>query len=640
MKKQIKYVAIGDSVAAGYNADLGGIEASGSFNKSNQKVSGWSYPAFLANYILNTPSLALEEFDNLAISGSQINDWLYFLNHKPSDYEENARLSYFKSVLNQNKISENPYKDRITNYFGTFDSSNFSKLITKIKGANLISISLGANDWFSLTNDLLNSILDPSLNSPLGYLSISTSFLTEFTNRISSIRDKYESLISVIKKINSNAEIVITDYPMPLLRIHQVINQKVLEKFNQSLGEFGKTISSESFSHLNNISQSILDDLNLKAIKNVANKTQVNFIHVDDSISWNQNRQKFAHNPFDIHPTEYGQKRIAEDIFLKLSLNQTTDSQNRIDQWIELNHNWNQKYLLEDNNQFRKIFDVDLSNEDLIRTILTDSNSVSKKIEEEQISNDRDLNTIWKSANKSHSFIEFAQKGGINLYQLLLQEWLGLKDQTKFNNFLQENDNYSHFLTWLNNNPGFLTDLYNNLEDNLDLIDEENRINQKYQTATNVTNKLIFFNVDNISPITLTNLANALHNLSIQTTWSKDQVTRFIDFFKKDQELNQYLSELIVENPGYFFRKLIDALKQINEINNFNIPELAQLNFNQINTSNVFLNDVKTFIAQVVEAIFVHDFNWNGNQTADGFLKNFVQKTFESLKTNISSNNY
>lgn len=37
---KVKYLAIGDSIAAGYNADLGGVETSGDFDIKNKKVRG------------------------------------------------------------------------------------------------------------------------------------------------------------------------------------------------------------------------------------------------------------------------------------------------------------------------------------------------------------------------------------------------------------------------------------------------------------------------------------------------------------------------------------------------------------------------------------------------------------------------
>lgn len=58
-----------------------------------------------------------------------------------------------------------------------------------------------------------------------------------------------------------------------------------------------------------------MDILN-NAIKNVADlKNNVNYIDPFDENDWKANSDKFTRAIFDIHPTELGYKRMAQDIF-------------------------------------------------------------------------------------------------------------------------------------------------------------------------------------------------------------------------------------------------------------------------------------------------------------------------------------
>lgn len=152
MNGPINYLAIGDSMAAGYNPNYGGVDLIGSFDSDKKKITGSSYPAYFANYLNQSSQLA--SFHNHATTGSQITDWLVFLGVNEVDQQTQKSLTKLVANLKLNAHHNNPYQTIINSLFqvsgdGSQQIIACPSLIKFIQQANLITISLGANDFIN-----------------------------------------------------------------------------------------------------------------------------------------------------------------------------------------------------------------------------------------------------------------------------------------------------------------------------------------------------------------------------------------------------------------------------------------------------------------------------------------------------------
>lgn len=89
---------------------------------------------------------------------------MYLLNIADQTYFDNKDYTYFKFPQNLNQ-ENNPFSNNLSSYFGNFgyknkdqvfksakdvDYSQFNGLLNSIKEANLMTITLGANDFMPL----------------------------------------------------------------------------------------------------------------------------------------------------------------------------------------------------------------------------------------------------------------------------------------------------------------------------------------------------------------------------------------------------------------------------------------------------------------------------------------------------------
>ncbi|WP_391591517.1 SGNH/GDSL hydrolase family protein [[Mycoplasma] cavipharyngis] len=618
---KVKYLAIGDSIAAGYNADLGGVETSGDFDIKNKKVRGWSYPAFLANYINKSSSLILEDFTNLAVSGSQISDWLHFLGKTPEKYPLAKRVLLFQQIQKVNLEYNSPFKNRLPNYFSDFRLNHFPKIIKKIKEANLITISLAAND---LTNayhfvDLLVSDINIQTN--------------KLSKTIKNINQNYSELITQIKSLNPNAKIVLTDYPLPLLRLSDGFDQLAKNEINDST--IKNFLSNQPLARL------ILEILNKSIIKSVAIKNNVNWIHVEDQINWNANARKYANNLFDIHPTIYGQKKIAQDIFLKLSLNLKRSTKTTLYHWLKLNPFWNESYLNHDLDYFEPFFKNNQSEKALVQNVAGDLKNATT-FQNQDLENDYDLNQIWKNANHFSSLSLLVEQNiGYLFYQKALSQWIGLENEDQFNNYLA--NKLKKLFNWLNHNLEFFNDLYFNLNDNLtsfgDGIIKANQLNGSFN----------FLNAKNLNQKSLTNFLFAIQDLiknrylEIQKNSNQNsELDRFASFFEKNQALNNYLLKNIKKNFNQYVIKFVQSLIDLDSDNekktDFDLinQKIKIKNLNLIFKSNNIDVKIKEWIANIASDLFKNNkdqyqmlYQSNNNQ----LIKKWITNNISFLKT-------
>lgn len=345
--EKVNYLAIGDSITAGFNLESGN-DIRG--NYVNNQVSGLSYPAYLANYIQMVKSDALVSFDNLALSGSTIKNWLYLLDpSKENEAKQNKEI--LKFTLELDKQTQNPFADVIKDVFNDFENSSFPKLIQKVKDSNLITLSLGANDLiFSLDFDLLIQIQKEK------NLVIKEELVNQFkesqNTKLKQVHQNLSKLITLIKKINPKTNINLIGYAENLTAVASLFS----------------SILENSFNIEKNYVSDIIKKLN-EQIKQVASENKVNFISAYDTHLWELHKKEWMKNQLDIHPSTFGYKKMAQEIFLKLALKQSTNSN-----LLTLIPYWNQNYLLQDQNYYKQQIDFKLTNEQIIEKLVGNKN--------------------------------------------------------------------------------------------------------------------------------------------------------------------------------------------------------------------------------------------------------------------------
>ncbi|MBU4690860.1 GDSL-type esterase/lipase family protein [Mycoplasma zalophi] len=314
LEGDIHYVAIGDSIAAGFNAKFG-YDQGGYLNVETNKIEGLSYPSYLANAIkmTNDRNTKLASYTNFGLTGTTVDDWLYLLD--PLSYDKNSsdfhviqnRLAFDLSI---DKSPKNPIKmyaeNRLEYLFNDFQVTNneVGKLASEIKNANLLTISLGANDYLSYV-DLFDLISVLSMNdSEISDADIQNKydkFIKESAKFKEDITKKYSKLLTKLREINPELNINIISYPMPFVRIANMIDKKYA-KVQENFSDF------------------VINSLN-NVLKDIALENNINYINSFNKELWKAESKELASNIFDIHPDILGYKKMAQDIFLKMSYN-------------------------------------------------------------------------------------------------------------------------------------------------------------------------------------------------------------------------------------------------------------------------------------------------------------------------------
>ncbi|MHA0297133.1 GDSL-type esterase/lipase family protein [Mesomycoplasma ovipneumoniae] len=328
-----KYLAIGDSVTAGFNQETY-RDFQGKLNSQGGGVSGLSYPSFFAHYLQKLNKDSLVSYDNLAFSGATVKNWLNLIN--PTKYPTG-------------KVADNPFvpknNDQNTKFndlstvFGNFNKSSYPELTQKIKNANLLTMTLGANDIF-LVATKFGSLLSPEtsgIKEELDKITVESAPATtqettapadtkkkdtkkkedlkpkiakyiknEISTKITEFKADLEKLLKELKEINPNLHINLLAYKLPNSLLVQVLS-------NLFANDFG--LEKDYF-------QKVTTEINT-AIRQTAQKASVNYVDPFDAEIWNDSDTKLGATQFDIHPQVKGYKKIAEQLLLKLATDQS-----------------------------------------------------------------------------------------------------------------------------------------------------------------------------------------------------------------------------------------------------------------------------------------------------------------------------
>ncbi|AZZ65359.1 hypothetical protein DMC14_000940 [Metamycoplasma phocicerebrale] len=315
--EKINYLAIGDSVSAGFTAAL---DKDYHGKMVNGKIEGMSFPVYLAYYLNKDNPQRVKSFDNFATSNSTILEWLDLLD----ETYNSKRPEIFK---NEDGIYKHTFDGRYEN------KEEFKKLLVqKIKQSNLMTITLGANDFLRFFSSVLEAvnfnelINDFQKNNKIDYEKLSALY-KKFTDICKEeITDRLVTLLNKINSINSKTNVVLFNYPAPFLRFLSMIHSL----FPNNIQLSGET---------ENLMLQFMQPLT-NAIKEAKQKVGKNIYFVDafDASYWNENQEVLTSVVFDIHPTVYGYKKMAMDAFVKLTANTIKNE-------TLYNLGWSKKYL-------------------------------------------------------------------------------------------------------------------------------------------------------------------------------------------------------------------------------------------------------------------------------------------------------
>ncbi|AAV27666.1 SGNH/GDSL family surface lipase p65 [Mesomycoplasma hyopneumoniae] len=307
---EVNYLALGDSLTAGFNEETY-RDFQGTLDKDGN-LSGQSYPAYFAYYLQKLNKNSLVSYDNLAISGTTTENWLYLLN--PTKYP-NGKMSDNPLVTN---YSGNEKYNEIGSVFGDFNKDSYPGLVEKVKKANLLTMSVGANDpflaifnefkkWASIIkpkSEEAKKLLDP--NERANFLAEKGMLLkAEVNKKIEEINTNLDNLIKELKALNPKLSINLIGYKLP--------NSGFIKILKYLLYTYAKIETD----FINEIPEKINKIIRESAIKN-----KVNYIDVYDKSIWNDSDKNLMAKNFDFHPSIQGYKKIAHQLLLKLTLDQ------------------------------------------------------------------------------------------------------------------------------------------------------------------------------------------------------------------------------------------------------------------------------------------------------------------------------
>ncbi len=295
-KENIKYVALGDSISEGFNGRYN-FGFAGKYDSKKGVITGTSWPSYLARFIKSFNKSYLESFENFSLSGTRPEDWNYFLGIKPDTFNyknSKEKIEYIQWLCDS---KNNPERRRLKiqfNEFGKNNKNDFNYLIKSIKDANLITINIGANKVLpQIPFDKITTLIVDEKQSK-------KKILNDIKKIIWTIEDDLVLLFNKLKELNSNAMIYAVGYP-------------------SAFGPFWETIN-EFFKQINlnkNIINFCNEEMN-KCIKKCAKMTNINYIDVNNVDFWSNNHYKLSNIFYEVHPTIFGYKKIAQDVLIKI----------------------------------------------------------------------------------------------------------------------------------------------------------------------------------------------------------------------------------------------------------------------------------------------------------------------------------
>ncbi|WLP85390.1 SGNH/GDSL hydrolase family protein [Mycoplasma seminis] len=281
--EEVYYIALGDSITAGFDGFID-KDYPGQF-QDGKVVNGSSLGSYFAEILNKTNKLSY--FANYAVSGTSITDWINYL-------EEDVT-----KVDPHNIVADALSKEGYTR----------DEVMQNIAKANLITITIGAMDFFYLVfwyifNNHTQELLD-AIETNTGYEIFYDYVKTGYDEIMSIATSNLQKFVDRIKQFASpNANINIISYPVPFLMLQQALDKHIFKVQQTVL----KT----------NTLENIIGLLN-NNLKEISSKSGLNFVSLYNNQYWHQHASELSAIYYDIHPNYRAYKKMAMDLYIKLS---------------------------------------------------------------------------------------------------------------------------------------------------------------------------------------------------------------------------------------------------------------------------------------------------------------------------------
>lgn len=589
IKDKIKYLAIGDDFSLGYTIFYDN-QYPGYYRGKDDHKLGINFPSYLVNYFLENKEIEVEWYENYSFLGARAIDFLYFLNVE-KDFSKSKNIIKFNQMKDQDFELSNIFWD---NFNKKFDSRKKDKTYPDfnnlIKEANLITITLGFNDifWDFPFEKILFNVFTNSKND-------FDLFWKKFILKQETFKNKLFLLLKTLRQRNPEAAILYVIPPHFFSRLKKMLN---IEYENQNIN------------FLNSINNNIT-----AIIKKVINDfPDIYFINTYDEKIFELYSKLYNRSPFDSHPTQNGYKKMAKDIFFKLSFKDNFS----FEEAKQYKKNYTLKYYLEDFSNFRQVFDYKKSFAELFVN-----------------SNDEEIETILPFEKE---FIPFEKKIGLRKILLLLISVNGkylwkyfdliFSYISEYNKnvakdveaFFKKNDNYIK-LGKIILRSNIVEEILQDIQYDLDFYPFSVSVNGKDFLNLEILKKIV--NKNFYKKETYFNFLNFLYRDNFAKENNDDLKNLFVDVFVtliRDNNLAKFIYDKYIEK----YVKIISI--------NTNFTKISKL-YNLIVTNS----NLELLFKQISSLIFDHYLEFGKITKYDEFLANFAGKYAKTLVINIFS---
>nr|BBJ33363.1 hypothetical protein MBKG4397_5290 [Mycoplasmopsis bovis] len=593
---KVKYVALGDSISAGFDARLD-KDYPGNYDKEKNTITGISFPTYLAKFIQtsNGSKSKLESYTNYASSGTSLEDWTFLLSAdeakiKELEEKQSAKLAYYKRKFGENILEK------------------AKKIKDELKTSNLVTITLSANDFMELAykklkdSNFISNIQNIKANPSSAIAQIGAAFQDIF----GEMKNRIDKFSAELKKHVTTDNVNFIGYPLPVPYLFVLLDNYL---FNNSQS---KLIVSQ-------MSINLLND----NIKTQVTKNNFNFINPYNVSFWTKSENMSRLNPviFDIHPGSYGYKKMAQDVFIKLI---TSDRHSKAlnEQGID----WNDQYIDQDAISFTR--QLEFSDQyKAIKQSLTE-NINNNLFEEDEIYSA--FNTIrqkgfehYKKRVLDNTLVTSIIDGAIDL--LLRSQYFKKADPSnKLAKFFTDGNkrNLVNFKSWIDKSE-FIPNL---------LLKSELEFKNTYLKQ------------DNPDQGTRANLMDFANTLKKNLLNEADLITLLVSFFNSDfiqdskEELKGILEEfahnMIVQNvDAKQLSEAINKLSSSNGLGKINAYEIVQLIKSVLGSQSV-----KKSIGELFLNLANNSNAYKKAKTIDELLKLFLtDQGFQKIINDLTS---
>ncbi|MDD1372405.1 hypothetical protein PT353_02640, partial [Metamycoplasma hyosynoviae] len=354
---KVSYVALGDTFASGQNSKYG-FNSNGKL-EADKSISGLGYPSFFANLINESENCILENFDNFAMPLSNIEFWTAIIEQDKKKLNQNQRIIDF--IQMQDWSVKNPFKNFFSNYFKSWNLQDniFKVIYQKVKQANLLTISLGFSDL--LENIAITKLYAIKKHIGEERQKLLDDNLQEFEQKLANLKSRFQHLMKRIMAI-TNARIVIVPYVKPFLYLEKVMSEIFVDvDKDNKLSLFDYIF--RKFTYMQ---------------KQVANELNLNFVNTYDFHYFASNLDLLEENFFSFYLTEKGYKKIALDLYCKLSLNKQNFLLGSEHSNVHYKYKYDMEYWKSDIYSYDQIFEHNISTTKLFEKIY--GNTLNQKL--------------------------------------------------------------------------------------------------------------------------------------------------------------------------------------------------------------------------------------------------------------------